>query len=115
MKDEAVRGWEHTYNISEDYIHPTIDGELGWKKYSSMSFNLEDVLENWQNRMHEVLFRKCALITESLYQVMTETVELLVYEGLPELSKFILEFEDKTSKPQWLLALDEVLKATPAF
>ena len=45
---------------------------------------------------------------------MTETVELPVYEGLPELSKFILEIEDKLSEPQWFLELEEALKATLA-
>ena len=45
---------------------------------------------------------------------MIDTVELPVYEGLPELSKFLLAFEDKVSEPQQLLALDEVLKATLA-
>ena len=26
IKDEVVREWDHAYNISEDYIHPTVDG-----------------------------------------------------------------------------------------
>ena len=30
VKDEVGRSWDHAYNISEDYIHPTIDGKLGW-------------------------------------------------------------------------------------
>ena len=29
VKDEVVKGWDHAYNIFEDYIHPTADGELG--------------------------------------------------------------------------------------
>ena len=29
VKEEAVRGWDHAYNISEDYIHSTTNGELG--------------------------------------------------------------------------------------
>ena len=29
VKDEVVKGWDHSYNISEDYIHPTTDSELG--------------------------------------------------------------------------------------
>ena len=35
VKDEVGRSWYHAYNISEDYIHPTIDGELGWCNASS--------------------------------------------------------------------------------
>ena len=62
VKDEVVKGWDHAYNISEDYIHLTIEGELGWHSASSTSSDSDDALENWQNRMHEVSFRKCGLI-----------------------------------------------------
>ena len=63
MKDEVSRSWAHAYNISEDYIHPTVDGELGWRSASSASSYSNDALENWQNGLHEVSFRKCRLIT----------------------------------------------------
>ena len=46
VKDEVRRSWDHAYNISEDYIHPTIDGELGWYSASSMSSDSDDALEN---------------------------------------------------------------------
>ena len=46
VKDEVDRSWEHAYNISEDYIHPTIDGELGWSSISPMSSDSDDALEN---------------------------------------------------------------------
>ena len=29
VKDEVVRGWDHAYNISKNYIHPAANGELG--------------------------------------------------------------------------------------
>ena len=29
VRDEVVIGWDHVYNIFEDYIHPTTNGELG--------------------------------------------------------------------------------------
>ena len=41
-------------------------------------------------------------------------VELPIYEGLPELSTLLMEFEEKFSKPYRLLAMEEALKATPA-
>ena len=47
VKDEVERSWDQAYNISEDYIHPTIDGELGWRITSSTSSNSNDALENW--------------------------------------------------------------------
>ena len=36
-----------------------------------------------------------------------------IYEGLLELYEFLVEFEDKVSEPQQLLALEEALNATP--
>ena len=63
MRDEAGRSWDHAYNISQYYIRPTIDSELGWCSDSSASSNSDDALENWKNRLHEVSFRKCGLIT----------------------------------------------------
>ena len=30
VKEEVVGGWDNSYNISKDYIHPTTNGELGW-------------------------------------------------------------------------------------
>ena len=58
MRDEAGRSWDHTYNIFEDYIHHTVDGKLGWCSDSYASFDSDDALENWKNRLHEVSFRK---------------------------------------------------------
>ena len=63
VKDEVVRGWDHAYNISKDYIHPTIDGELGWCNASSVPSDSDDALENWKNPMDEVSFKKCGMIT----------------------------------------------------
>ena len=47
VKDEAGKIWDHDYNIFEDYIHPTIDGKLGWCSASSVSSDSNDALENW--------------------------------------------------------------------
>ena len=112
VKDEVGRSWDHAYNISEDYIHPTVDGELGLHNTSFASSDSDDALENWQSWLHEVSFRKCGLITQSLWHVATETVELPIYEGLPILFEFFQEFEGKVFEPQRILALDVALKAT---
>ena len=45
---------------------------------------------------------------------MTKIIELLIYEGLPEISRFLEEFEAKVYEPRCLLALGEALKATLA-
>ena len=109
-----VRRWDHAYNISEDYIHPAADKELGWHSASFVSFDSDDTLENWKNHMHEVSIRKCGLITQSMCRVKIEIVELPVYEGIPVISDLLMEFEEKVSEPQRLLATEEALKATPA-
>ena len=46
VKDEVVMGWDHSYNISEDYIHPTANEELSWRNASFASSDSEDALEN---------------------------------------------------------------------
>ena len=46
VKDKVGRSWDHVYNISEDYIHPTVNGELGWRSESSTSSDSNDALEN---------------------------------------------------------------------
>ena len=94
-----MRGWDHFYNIFEDYIHPTANKELGWHNASSTSSSSDDALENWQNQMHEVSLIKCGLITYSLHHVATEIIELSIYEGLPKLSRFLKEFEAKVYDP----------------
>ena len=67
VKDEVVRGWDHAYNISKDYIHLNADGEFGWCISSSASSNFDDALENWKNQMHELSIRKCGLISRNRY------------------------------------------------
>ena len=114
VKDEVVRGWDHAYKISEYYIHPNVDGEISWCSASSASYDSDDALENWQNRLHEVSLWKCGLITQSLCHFVTETIHLLIYAGILELSEFLVEFNDKVLKPLWLLVLEEALKDAPA-
>ena len=63
IKDEVRKNLDHAYNISKDYIHPTVDGKLGWCSASSASSDSDVALENWQNRLHEVSFKKSGLIT----------------------------------------------------
>ena len=79
-----------------------------------MSSDSEDALENWQNQLHEISFRKCGLITQSLRHVATETIEFPIYEGLSGLSDFFQVFEEKVFESQRILALDVALKATLA-
>ena len=43
MRDEAGRSWDHAYNIFEDYSHPTVNGEFGWRGDSYASSDFDDV------------------------------------------------------------------------
>ena len=47
VKEEVVGGWDHAYKILGDYVHPTVDEELGYRSSSSASSNSDSVLENW--------------------------------------------------------------------
>ena len=47
VKEEVVGGWDHAYNISEDYVHPIEDGEMVWRISSFASSDSDDALENW--------------------------------------------------------------------
>ena len=79
-----------------------------------MSSDSNDALQNWKNQWHEVSFRKCGLVTQSLRHITTEIIKFSIYEGLPKLFRFLKEFEEKVFEPQRLLALEEALKAIPA-
>ena len=113
VKEEVVGVRDHVYNISKEYIQPNVHDELGWWSSSSVSSDSDDALEKWNNQMHEVSIWKCGMINQSLQWVSIESVEFPTYEGLLDLPKFLVDFEDRVSEPQRLLALDEVLKATP--
>ena len=48
----------------DSYINPTVDGTLSWHYASSYTSYLEEGLENWKNRMNEILGRRCAHLTK---------------------------------------------------
>ena len=57
--------------------------------------------------------RKCARITKSSCWINIEVCDFPTYEGLPNLDIFLCEFESTVPEQQWLLYLDNDLKATP--
>jgi hypothetical protein len=58
--------------------------------------------------------RRCAHINRSLHWIGTELCDPPRYDGLTDISMFVKEFELQVPKQQRLLALDVVLKETPA-
>ena len=97
----------------EDYINPTTYGNLSWHNVSSCTSDSCEVLENWQNGLHEVSMCKCTRITRVVRRVGAKACPLPTYEGFPNLASFLEEFEERVTESQQLSALDYVLKATP--
>ena len=58
--------------------------------------------------------QKCTRITKLVRRVGTEVCDMPTYEYFPLLESFLIEFEEKVTKPQRLLAPEFALKATPA-
>jgi hypothetical protein len=98
----------------DDYVNLTADGALSWRSISSCVSDSEEGLEHWQQRMHEVSTRRCARITRSLHWIGTKLCDPPKYDGLTDISYFVKVLELQIPKQQILLALDVVLKATPA-
>ena len=75
---------DHIYNISapkDDYIHPTMDGNLSWRSASSCTSYSGEALGNWKNRLHEVSIRRCIKVTQSMPWVENQLRDLPTYEG----------------------------------
>jgi hypothetical protein len=74
---EPTRGSniDNLYNMTtwlDDYVNPTTDGVLIWRSINSCASYLEEGLEHWQQRMHEVSTRRRAHITRSLHWIRIE-------------------------------------------
>jgi hypothetical protein len=54
---------ENIYKIlghMEDYVNPTMDGELSCRRVNSYDINLDDAMERWKNNIYEFSTRRCA-------------------------------------------------------
>ena len=79
--------------MQEDYTNPTADGNLSWRCVSSCTYDLGEALEGWENRLHKVSMRRCAIVTRFVRHVESESRELPTYEGLI----YTLEMTPETS------------------
>ena len=62
---------DHIYNIislKDDYVNPTMDGNLIWMSNSSCKLYSGEALENWKNRLHEHLNQCHTTFAEYLRQ-----------------------------------------------
>ena len=44
VRDEVFKGWDHPHNISEDYIHPIVYGNIDQHSSIFVSSNSNDAL-----------------------------------------------------------------------
>ena len=93
----------------DDYINPSTDGMLRWHYASSYTSNSEEGLENWQNRMHEVLGRHCAQLTKSLRWIGNEVCDVPMFVGLCKSQELLQEYEAQVPCAQRLKTLDMAL------
>jgi len=65
-----------------------IDGWIAWDRESSCTSNLDEELEHWQNRLHEVSTLQCNMMMKAMHCVLSEVRQLLFYDGLTDVDKF---------------------------
>ena len=77
----------------EDWINPAVDERIKWDRDKSCTLDLDEELEHWQNRLHEVSTLHCNMMKKSLWCISTEVRKLLHYDGLNDVNLFLGEFE----------------------
>ena len=80
--------YQMTANQS-DYTNPTAEGNISWWCDSSCASDLDVGLENWQNRLYEVLARRCAFMTKSLQWIGAEVKDIPSFDGLADVNDFL--------------------------
>ena len=82
--EEEARNIDDVYQLTAtqgDYVNPTDDGMLSWCYEISCASDSEVGLENWQQRLPEVLGRKLARVTKSLCWIGSEVSTLPIFDG----------------------------------
>jgi hypothetical protein len=100
--------------LEEDCVNLTANGVLSWRIITSCASDSDTVLENWQQRLHEVSTRRCTIIDRTLIWVGTKIREPPSIHGLNDLEEFLTKYEEEVLENQRLLTLDISLKETPA-
>jgi hypothetical protein len=107
---------ENIYKLTarqQDYINPTTNGNLSWQSDNACSLDLEEALENWQNKLYEVSTRICSRLTREFHWIGTTVSNLPTFDDLNPLEAFLSDFEESVPTQQILLAMYEALEATP--
>ena len=95
-------------------MNPTDDGMLSQCYESSFVSDLEVGLENWKQRLHEVLGRRLVRITKSLCWIGSEVSTLPIFDGLSDIQIFVHEYETQVLYLEIIQSLVVALRATPA-
>ena len=95
-------------------MNPIAYGRISWERESSYTLYLDEEIERWKNRLHEVTTLNCNKMVRSLRCVTTKARELPKYDGLTMVDEFLNKFEDAVPEQQWFDALKWALRATPA-
>jgi hypothetical protein len=116
-EEDCAYTLENIYKLiarHQDYINPTVDGNLSWSSDKMCSSDSKEPLENWQNQMYEVSIRRCARLTREVRWIGKTLSNLPSFDGLNPLEVFLSDFEPRVPTQQRFLTMDEALKATPA-
>ena len=66
---------------------------LSWRYASSCTLDLEEGLDNWKNKMHDLSGRRCVQLTKSLRWIGTEVGQVPMFDGLSNNQEFLQEYE----------------------
>lgn len=75
---------------------------------------MNEDLEHWQNRLHELSTLRCNMMTKLLRCVSSEVISFPYYDGLTDVDNFLDSFEREVPKKHRFQTMDLALCATPA-
>lgn len=73
----------------QDCVNTTTNGRIAWDHKISFTSNLDEGLEHWKNKLHEVSTLHCNMMTKKLHYVSSEVINLPYYNGLTNVDKFL--------------------------
>lgn len=74
-------------------MNSTANGRISCERDSSFNSYLDEEVERWQNRLHEVTMLNCNMMIRSLRCMMVETREMPTYDGVMVVDEFLDKFE----------------------
>jgi hypothetical protein len=96
-------------------VNPTVYGVLSWISIMSCTSDSDTILDNWQQRLHEVSKIRCERINHVVRWVGTEIREPPSFHGVNDLEAFLTRYEYEVLENHRLLAMDISLKETHAI